>query len=129
MTDRNPAAMGKSGKAGERARADDGKGKDRDKLAAGVDGALANAHKSPKKRRKVNHGTHSYSLIIPLALKSTRDCSRELRLKPHPESELVCCFVELLLCLCGQESCRDCQPIEPRLRRAWRRERGRSILN
>ncbi|KAH7133344.1 meiosis protein SPO22/ZIP4 like-domain-containing protein [Dactylonectria estremocensis] len=55
MTDRNPAAMGKSGKAGERARADDGKGKDRDKLAAGVDGALANAHKSPKKRRKVNH--------------------------------------------------------------------------
>ncbi|KAH7153095.1 meiosis protein SPO22/ZIP4 like-domain-containing protein [Dactylonectria macrodidyma] len=55
MTDRNPAAMGKSGKAGERARADDGKGKDGDKFVAGADVALANAHKSPKKRRKVNH--------------------------------------------------------------------------
>ncbi|KAF7547940.1 hypothetical protein G7Z17_g7379 [Cylindrodendrum hubeiense] len=57
MTDRNPAAMGKNGKAGERVKAEDGKGKDRDKLSAGADvaPAIANAHKSPKKRRKVNH--------------------------------------------------------------------------
>ncbi|KAH8714206.1 meiosis protein SPO22/ZIP4 like-domain-containing protein [Ilyonectria robusta] len=52
MTDRNPAAMSKSGKAGERVKVEDGKGNDRDKPAAGADAAPANAHKSPKKRRK-----------------------------------------------------------------------------
>lgn len=57
MTDRNPAAMGKSGKAGDRIKVEDVKGKDRDKHAAAAGGAPANNHKSPKKRRKVNHGT------------------------------------------------------------------------
>lgn len=74
MTDRNPAAMGKSGKAGERVKVEDGKGNDRDKPAAGADAAPASAHKSPKKRRKVNHGTHSYRLSPPPAPRSPRDC-------------------------------------------------------
>ncbi|KPM36312.1 hypothetical protein AK830_g10246 [Neonectria ditissima] len=64
MTDRNPAAMGKSGKAGERVKMEDGKAKDRDTPAAGPEGAPANAHKSPKKRRKVNHGTQSYEVPV-----------------------------------------------------------------
>ncbi|KAK7423894.1 Transcription factor [Neonectria punicea] len=59
MTDRNPAAVGKSSKAGERVIMEDGKGTDRDKPAVGPEGEPANAHKSPKKRRKVNHDTDS----------------------------------------------------------------------
>ncbi|CAM1510466.1 Fc.00g008010.m01.CDS01 [Cosmosporella sp. VM-42] len=47
MTDRNAAAMDKSGKAAERSRTDEDKGKDRDK--EGTDIAM---HKSPNKKRR-----------------------------------------------------------------------------
>ncbi|KAF7543016.1 hypothetical protein G7046_g10074 [Stylonectria norvegica] len=80
MTDRNAAAMDKTGKAGERGNAaEEAKGTDREHdrdRDVAIGDAIA-MHKSPKKRRKVNHGTqHQVPSNSKGPLGSERPCTR-----------------------------------------------------